>query len=88
MNTPYIGVMFGDSGVQFFLIVERNICEEANTFMDALKALVSSYFVFHMEYPRPIRPILLYIQFDILSYKDNQPVPNCITHFKSVMSKL
>ena len=87
-NNPYIAVIMGDSRVQIFTVAERNIMEESDDFFSALQALIAAYFVFNMEYPKPVRPVLIYVQFFIFLCKDDQTVPNCVNLFKSNLSKL
>ena len=81
-------MVLGDSEVQLFPVAERVILDEADDFFGALQAMVSAYFVFNMQYPKAVRPVLIYLQFYIFPFKDRQSVPNCVNHFRSVVTKL
>ena len=88
VNHPYMAVVMEDSAVKIFTVAERVTMDECDNFFGALQALIASYFVFNMEYPKPVRPVLIYLQFFIFSCKDDQSVPNCVHIFKSNISKL
>lgn len=87
-NMPYIALVLGDSDIQMYPVVERIILDKAVSFFMVVQALLASYFVFNIEYPRCVRPVLIFIQFEMFPFRDSQSVPNCITQFKTVISKL
>ena len=61
------------------MVIEREIAMETTKFLDAVTNIICSYFVFDINYPKPLLPVLLFTQRFIVGIKDNQPVPPALT---------
>ena len=68
---------------QFFVVVERSIVIETDTFEDALTDMITLYFTMDITYPSSLYPVLLSIQRFVLGIKDMQIVPSAVTHMLS-----
>ena len=64
---------------QYYVVAEKCIIAQNTTFMDAMANLICAYFAFDIAYPKPLRPILIFIQRYIMGIKDKQPIPHVIT---------
>ena len=83
-NEPYIVVIKIDvTKRQFFVVVERSIIIETNTFEDALTDMIALYFTMDITYPSSLYPVLLTIQRFVLGIKDKQIVPPVVTRLVS-----
>ena len=60
-NELYVAVVSSDSNCQYFVIIERTITIESDSFADAITDLICTYFVFDMAYPKTLTLTLLYI---------------------------
>ncbi len=69
---PYIMMVIGDSSVQFFVIAERAVVCQSDDFLESLLDLISVYFVYNIVYPKPMYPVLLFIQHYVMGIKDSQ----------------
>jgi len=79
-NEPYIAKIQDD---QYFIIIERKIVLESTECLDAVSSMICGYFAFDISYPKSLYPILIFIQRYVLGIKDNQPIPNVVTHVVS-----
>ena len=70
-NEPYIGIVCCETNHQFFVVIERNVTIECNSFADALTDMICAYFVFDITYPKPV---LYFIQRFIFNIKH---IGNC-----------
>ena len=86
-NHPYLGVVMGGTSLQAHLIVERRVLEEVEA-SSVFTALIGAYFAFNMSYPKPIYPILIFVQHFFISVKDKQQIPISLTKFMSSLDKL
>ena len=86
-NEPYIAVVRSDRSSQYYVVAERKIALESCSFNDVLIDLVSMYFVFDIAYPKPMYPLLYFIQRFILDIKDNQAVPPVVTRIPNCLDK-
>ena len=84
-NHPYIAMVTGDASLQFFKIAERIVVCESEGFMGALIDLVCVYFAYNIQYPKPLYPVLLFIQRYIMDIKDDQPIPPALTRTLSAL---
>ena len=82
----YIAVVEGDSNAQFFLVAEV-IVSESDGFLDALCDLICAYFTYNIVYPKPLYPVLLFIQRFIMDIKDSQTVPPTVVRALSALQK-
>ena len=88
-NHPVIGVIVTDSGVQYLLIVERQILvNRCASFLEAINDMMSAYFTFDIVYPPPLYPLLIFIQRFVMDVKDKQRVPPCVTRLCSSLDKV
>lgn len=85
---PYIVVLVGDSAVQFVIIVEQLILADSENFIDALLALIGTYFAFNIAYPRQLYPLCIFIQHFIMKIVDKQKVPAVVTRTLSSIDTL
>jgi len=67
-NHPYIAVVVGNT-LQCFVTAKRFVLCEAKSFSDAIYDLIAAYYAFNIAYPKPIDPILTYIQKLVLNVK-------------------
>ena len=83
-NEPYIVVIKIDvTKRQFFVVVERSIIIETDTFEDALTDMIALYFTMDITYASSLYPVLLTIQRFVLGIKDMQIVPSVVTRLLS-----
>lgn len=69
-NSPRVVARLGDSR-QFFVVVEQKVLCEAPSFQAAIFAMFSSYYIFHLEYPKNCKNILFFLQDYILGLPDS-----------------
>ncbi len=87
-NFPYLAVVTGNTSVQVFVIAERLVLTESFSFVKAILSLISAFFVFNVEYPKPLYPVCILLQHYIFCIKDDQPVPQSLVRFISSLDKL
>lgn len=67
--SPRIGVYL--HGVkQFFVFVEGEVLFEVSTLSHAIFLMFSSFYVFYLEYPKPVKNVLFFQDY-IFSYPDS-----------------
>ncbi len=54
----------------------------------AIQDLMTTYFVFNIVYPRPLNPVLIFMQHHILKIIDKQPEPNCVSILLTGLNKV
>ena len=86
-NEPYIIVTEVGTTKQFFVVAERCITIESNTFQDALTDMICLYFTMDITYPPSLYPVLLSIQRFVLGIKDKQIVPPAVTRLLSSLDQ-
>ena len=64
-NHPYIGLVTASSSMQVFLVAELH--SDSTVFPE----MISMYFTFNMVYPRPLYPVLIFVQHFVLGLKDH-----------------
>ena len=69
LPAPRIGAYLNDTK-QFFLFVENNILCQVSAVSHALFLLFSSYYVFYLEYPNPVKNVM-YFQDYVFNYPDS-----------------
>ena len=72
---------------QFFVVVERKIVIESDTFQDALTDMIALYFTMDITFPSSLYPVLLTIQRFVLGIKDDQIVPPVVTRILSSLDQ-
>ena len=72
-NSPRIIEVLDDDGVPVYNIVcERNCFCKTPTFHDALYFCFATYYIFNLEYPKPVSNLLFFFFQDcILSFPDS-----------------
>lgn len=80
---PYILLEMGSGSFQLFIITEQKIFRESTSFIDAVKDLFAVYYVFDIAYPKPLYPVLLFLQRYVLNIKDSQLIPPSVTRLLS-----
>ena len=87
-NEPYIVVIELEATKrQFFVVVERSITIESDTFQDALTDMISLYFIMDITYPSSLYAVLLSIQRFVLGIKDKQMIPPVVTRLLSSLDQ-
>lgn len=61
------------------MVIEREIAMETNECLDAMINMICSYYVFDINYPKQLYPVLLFVQRFIVGIKDDQPIPTVLT---------
>ena len=87
-NHPYIGLVTASSSVQVFLVVEREVLQSLHSDSTVFLEMISMYFTFNMVYPRPLYPVLIFVQHFVLVLKDKQPIPTSVMTLVSSLDKL
>ena len=87
-SAPRIAAFTGEEAVQYFVLVEQAILCQVPTFQFALFISFSSYYVFHLEYPRQIKNMLFFIQDYVLGYPDSYKRPGTYLAIASDIKKL
>ena len=86
VSSPYIIVTHtDDDSRQYFVVVEKMILVESSDMSAALQDVMSVYFTFNIAYPRPLYPVLLFLQHHVFEIKDDQTVPNIVKIVYSAM---
>lgn len=83
-NEPYIVVTeICTIKQQFFVVVERRITIESDTFQGTLTGMICLYSTVDIMYPSTLYPVLLSVQRFVLDIKDEQIVLPIVTHLLS-----
>ncbi len=69
---PYIAMVEGESNVQFFQVAETAVIGESDGFYGALIDLVCVCISYNIVYPKPLYPVLLFVQHYVMDIKDRQ----------------
>lgn len=80
----YIAMAEGDSNLQFYQVAQKVIIGESEGFPGDL---ISVYFAYEIAYPKPLYPVLLFLQRFVIDIQDCQPVPPALTRVLSVQQK-
>ena len=75
VNAPYIFVCEATETTSYCIAVEQEPFIETWNIESALIDLVSSYFVFDIQYPTSLNSLLIFIQHYVLCLEDDQPDP-------------
>lgn len=84
-NEPHI--LMVSNRVQFFVCTERNILAEGASLIEALKDLIAAFFIFDMEYPKSLYPLLIFLQRYVLNIRDSQRIPPIVTRVMSTLDQ-
>ena len=83
-NYPYIVPVKSSEQVQFFIAAEGVLFGETQTLFGTL---ISVYFTFNIQYPKPLYSLFIFIQHIILMIKDTQHTPSVVTQLVSVWTR-
>lgn len=72
---------------QVFVCCEGQIYIESKSVKDALLDLISTYFVFDIMYPKPLRSLLLFLQHFVLDLPDQQSVSSAVSSLVANLEK-
>ena len=75
-STPQIGAFIGDETVQYFIIVEHNVLCQVPSFQHALFVAFSAFYIFHLEYPKALKNVMLFLQDYVLAFPDSMRRPS------------
>ena len=83
MKEPYIIVADSDEATEYHIYVEMECVVSSPTLADALIDLICTYFIFNIEYPKPMYPALVFLQHFVMGLTDGQKVPTSLRAFCS-----
>lgn len=69
----------GTESSQVFVCCEGEIYIESKSVKDALLDLISTYFVYGIVYPKPLRNILIFLQHFVFDFLNEQSVPSAVS---------
>ena len=72
VSSQYIVVTHTDDSRKYFVVVEKMILVESSNMAAALQDVMSVYISFNIAYPRPLYPVLLFLQHHVFEIKDTQ----------------
>lgn len=79
-------MILNDSWVNYFLIADKTILDSQDQLVDCMVDLIAIYYVYNIEYPKPLNATLLFIQHFILGLEDNQKIPPSLIRLLSSLS--
>ena len=68
---PRIAAFVGEEQKQYFVLVERKVLCQVPSFQMALFITFSSFYVFHLEYPKLLKHTMFFLQDYVLAYPDS-----------------
>ena len=71
LPSPRVAVFSSATKKQFFILVEKAILCEVPCLSTALFVAFASYYVFNLEYPKPVKNILYFFQDFIVKHPDS-----------------
>ncbi len=86
--TPRIAAFIGEGHTQYFIIIEKQILLEVPSIQLAIFVTFSSYYIFHLEYPKHIKNVLYFLQDYVLSLPDSGARPAVYLAAASDINKL
>lgn len=87
-NSPRIAAFVGEESIQYFILVEKNILCQVPSLQFALFLAFSAYYAFHLEYPKPIKNVMYFLQDYVLSFPDSLRRPATYLATASDIKKL
>ena len=84
---PCLVVWKSDIALQASVVVEGKILSPEKTVKEEMLTLVAAYFGMNISFPKPLYPVLVFIQHQILKIKDEQHEPNITKIVLSTMHK-
>ena len=74
-NSPRIAA-FVEEMKQYFVIVEQRVLCQVPSFQLALFISFSAHYVFHLQYPKPIKNVMFFLQDYVLAIPDSLRRPS------------
>jgi len=66
----------GERNSQIFICCEQAVyLKELKNIKEATFQLIATYFICDIKYPKPLLPILVFLQHRLVQLKDKQPIP-------------
>ena len=66
----------GEMSSQIFICCEQSVyLKDLKNIKEATYQLIATYFVYDIQYPKPLLPILIFLQHYVVQLKDKQPIP-------------
>ncbi len=78
----------GSEAAQYYVAAECAIITESISLRDATIDLISSYYVFDVEYPKVFMPLYIFFQHFVFGLKDGQKVPPSALKLASNIGKM
>ena len=78
----------GEETIQYFIIIEHRVLCQVPTFQHALFITFSAFYVFHLQYPKVVKNVYLFLQDYILSFPDSMRRPASYLATASDIKKL
>ena len=86
-TSPYF-ISFVGEQFQFFMTIEKKVLCQVTNIQSAIFLTFSSYYVFHLKYPKLVETLLFFFQDNILSYPDMLKRPGTYLAVTSDITKL
>ena len=61
-NSPRIAGFFGEESQQYFVLLEQRVLCQLPSLKFAVFIMFSAYYAFHLEYPKPVKTVMLFLQ--------------------------
>ena len=87
-NSPRIAAFIGEESQQYFILLEQRVLCQLPSFQLAVFIVFSTYYCFHLEYPKAVRNVMLFFQDYILSFPDGLRRPATYLAMASDINKL
>ena len=87
-TAPRIAAFVGEEAVQYFISVEQRVLCQVPNLQQALFIMFSSFYVFHLEYPKQTKNAMFFFQDYVLSQPDSLKRPGTYLGFMSDIKKL
>lgn len=70
-NSSQIAAFVGEEMKQYFVIVEQRVLCQVPSFQLSLFISFSAHYVFHLQYPKPIKNVMFFLQDYVLAIPDS-----------------
>ena len=70
-TSPRIAAFVGDQAIQYFVLVEQRVLCQVSSFQQAMFVAFSSFYIFHLEYPKELKNVTSFLQDYIIAYPDS-----------------
>lgn len=69
-NSPRIAAFLGEESQQYFVLLEQKVLCQLPSLQFAVFIMFSAYYAFHLDYPKPVKNVMLFLQDYVLSFPD------------------